>query len=414
MRTFRSWFLIALVFVLGMPPGFTQETEPFSADISGYVKSFNFLTRTSGFNPEVVDSPLGRSSEEDTVFLNFDRLRLKNRFQYNLSANQRLLLKIDYDHKANFGSFVSTGDFRIAQRQVEERQFLDTSQTFIERNSVFYEHELYRATIAYESPEFDLEIGRQQIPWGVGHFFTPTDLFNPFIPIQLELDERDGVDAANITFKNIMGMNTQLVYAPPGKQLHPQRYLARVSRDVEGFEIGALGGRVKRDWAAGFDAAGNVKDAVVRWEFLYREARLEKDFIKFTVNAEYNFPHNVLGLLEYHFNGQGRRDPDDYQIDRQIRGELQNVGKNYLAAMLGRDMTSLIRVENRVIYNMDDTSFFIRPEVQYEFKPNWLFTAGAQFFAGGGSDEFGDPEHIYFCEVKYSFQGLNKLIPGTK
>ncbi len=414
MRSLRIWFLIAIVSMLSSSSVSAQEPESFSAGISGYVKSFNFLTRTSGFSPEVMDNPLGRSSEEDTVFLNFDRLRLKNRFQYNLSGNQRLLLKIDYDQKTNFGSFVSTGDFRIAQRQVEERQFLDTSQTFIERNSVFYEHELYRAAIAYESPEFDLEIGRQQIPWGVGHFFTPTDLFNPFIPIQLELDEREGIDAANVVLKNMMGMKTQIVYAPPGKQLHPQRYLARVSRDVEGFEISMLGGRVKRDWAAGFDVAGNVKDAVVRGEFLYREARLEKDFIKFTVNAEYNFPYNVLGLLEYHFNGQGRRDPDDYQIDRQIRGEIQNVGKNYSAAMLGRDMTSLIRVENRVIYNMDDTSFFIRPEVQYEFQPNWLLTLGAQIFAGGGSDEFGDPQHIYFCEVKYSFQALNKLIPGTK
>ena len=68
----------------------------------------------------------------------------------------------------------------------------------------------------------------------------------------------------------------------------------------------------------------------------------EKEFVKFTVNADYNFPHNIHALLEYHFNGQGRRDYKSYQLGRAIRGDIRQLGKNYLALMLGYDVTELL------------------------------------------------------------------------
>jgi hypothetical protein len=372
-------------------------------DISGYVKSLNYFTSSSGFSPEFVDrGPLGLK-ENSGLFYSNERVRIQAKNKIPIRQKEHLGFKLAYDHQPYFGTFVSGGDFRIMKHQAEERQFLDLSQTFIEKDNVFYEHKLHRASITYEAPTFNVEFGRQQIPWGVGHFFTPTDLLNPFSPTQIELDERDGVDAINFTTSLIEGLRTQIIYTPPGKQLHPQRILSRVSRDIQGYEIGILGGRVKRDHTAGFDIQGNIKDSAVRGEFLFREAELEKDFVKFTVNADYNFPHNVYGLLEYHFNSQGRRDPDDYQLDRLVRGELNSLGRNYLALLLGYDLTSLLRFEHRTIYNMDDTSFFLRPELQYEFTSDLLLTAGSQLYMGANDDEFGRPKHLFFGEVKYSY-----------
>ncbi|MBI1977224.1 MAG: hypothetical protein HYS55_00565 [Candidatus Omnitrophica bacterium] len=371
--------------------------------ISGYVKSLNFFTSTTGFTPELVDSPSAIAKQNSNAFTSLERFRLQTRTVLKLTEKERFTLKVDYDHQPYFGTFVGTGDFRIAKRQTEERQFLDLSQTLVEQDNVFYEHRLYRASIAYESEAFDLEIGRQQIPWGVGHFFTPTDLFNPFNPTQIELEERDGVDAVNFTLKKPAGFKTQWVYTPGGKQLHPQRFLGRISHDVKGYEVGVLGGRIKRDHAVGFDLQGNLMDSAVRGEFLYREAELEKDFVKFTVNADYNFPHNIYGLLEYHFNGQGRRDQDDYQVDRLIRGEIQELGKNFLAGLLGYDLTSLIRLEYRTIWNMDDTSLFQRPEIQYEVTSNILITLAAQLYLGANDDEYGQAKNLFLGEVKYTY-----------
>lgn len=409
-KTLRFWlnlrlFLVAPFVVLAFLPsriGMAYETARAKFNFSGYFKSFNFFTKTSGFTPEFVDNPLALEERGESVFSTQERLRLSPRMVFKVAENQRVVVKIDYDHQARFGSFVGTGDHRIARQHTEKRQFLDLSQTLVE-NGAYYEHRFYRASFTYETAGLALEIGRQQIPWGLGHFFTPTDLFNPFNPTQLELEERDGVDAINLRTGRWKGYKFQFVYTPRGRALHPQRYVARVSEDVEGFELGILGGRVGRDHVAGFDLAGNIRDSAVRGEFLYREVDGESDFFKFTVNADYNFPGNIHVLLEYHFNGEGRRDPTHYQTERLIRGEIQQVGKNYLGLFVGHDITPLLRFENRTIMNMDDVSFFIRPELQYEMKANLLLTVGAQIFAGHDGDELGDPFDLYFCEAKYSF-----------
>lgn len=376
---------------------------PLNTHISGYVKTLNFFTRTTGLTPEVPDNPFAIREKNESLFSNLERIRLKIKSSFDVTETSRVSLKIDYDHGVSLGSFVGSGDFRIAKRQSEERQFLDLSQDLVENEDGVYEHRLYRASVLYENDFLSAEVGRQQIPWGVGHFFTPTDLFNPFSPTQIELDERDGVDAVNLIAKDFGDMKWQFVYTPRGRSLHPERYLGRISKDISGFEVGILGGRIRRDHAAGFDFQGNVKNSAVRGEFLFREADAEKDFIKFTLNADYNFPHNVYGLLEYHFNGQGRRSEDDYQVDRLIEGDIQQLAKNYLAMLLGYNITPLLRFENRAILNMDDTSLFLRPELRYELRSNVLLTLAAQLYCGGPGDEYGMPENLYIGEMNYSF-----------
>src|SRR3989338_979061 len=402
---FSRWFRTAAAIAIAiLIPSFVfASMSLFNTNISGYIKNLNIFTKTSGFTPEVVDNPLAVTEKNEQLFETPNRLRLKLRSTYKISDSKRIIAKIDYDQQAKFGSLVGSGDFRISQNQTENRRFLDLSQTLVEKKDYFYEHRLYRASAAYESDFLNLEVGRQQIPWGVGYFFTPTDVFNPFNPTQVELDERDGVDAVNLIPRKYKGIKSQFIYTPRGRELHPQRYLARFSGDFKNYEIGVLGGGIHRDFVSGFDLAGNIRGSAIRGEFLYREAHFENDFIKFTLNADYNFPYNFYGLLEYHFNGQGNRSPGAYKLDHLIRGDIQQLGRNYIAVMAGHDITPLIRIENRAILNIDDFSLFIRPEIRYEIFPNFIITGATQLFAGNEKDEFGRPKNLYLTEAKYSF-----------
>lgn len=389
----------AIVFLLICRIPSLQADAP---EIGGQVKTLNFLTQTSGLSPESPVSLIPLEKNE-RVFNSLERVRLKVLTKNQLSANQRLLVQVHYDHQPQFGTFVSTGDFRMAHRQSEQRQFLDLSQTLVEKNNVFYEHRFYRANVTYENSFGQVKIGRQQIPWGVGRFFTPTDIFNPFNPLQIELMERDGVDAVNLILKKIHGYKSQFIYTPDGKELHPQRYFARFSKDIKGFEVGVLGGRIKRDEAAGFDFAGNIRDAAFRGEGLFRAVDGGRKFAKFTINADYNLPKNIYALVEYHFNGEGKRSSKNYDMPRFIRGDIQQLAKNYLALSLGHDLTSLCRLENRLIWNLDDNSLFIRPQMEYELKTNLFLLLGAQLYAGDKTDELGSPKNLYFLESRYDF-----------
>ena len=154
---------------------------------------------------------------------------------------------------------------------------------------------------------------------------------------------------------------------------------------------------------AGFDLSGNAGDSVLRSELLYRASQAEGDFVKYAVNVDYNLPYNIYSLIEYHYNGEGKSQPADYQWPRLFEGEITQLARDYLGLMFGHDLTPLVRVELRAIWNLNDRSLFFRPELHYEPQTNVLLTLGTLLFSGAAEDEFGAPHNVYFAEVKYSF-----------
>ncbi len=51
-----------------------------------------------------------------------------------------------------------------------------------------------------------LTAGRQRIGWGTARFWSPMDMFNPISPLQIESEERQGVDAALAAFRSAGGL----------------------------------------------------------------------------------------------------------------------------------------------------------------------------------------------------------------
>ncbi len=404
-NTRRALRLAVIVAALLLRP-FSNSAFGFSAlnpEFSGKVKTLNFFTQTTGFTPEQAYDMTAGAERGEHVFDSMERARLKFRLPLQFDDTKGLDIRIDYDHEAHFGSFVHTGDFRLSQKMREDRQVLDLSQRMVDERGAHYLHRLYRASAKFTSERFDVEVGRQQIPWGKGHFFTPTDVFNPFNPTQIELEERDGVDAVNVTARLPEGFKGQFVYTPRGRRLHPQRIMGRLSRDIEGYEFGVLGGRYWRDHIVGADLEGNLGDAVLRGEGIFQESDESRNFFKYTVNMDYNFPYNILGLVEYHFNGEGKRKRKDYQFQRFLIGDIRQMARNYGAVFIQHDFNALWKAGNRVIMNMDDSSFFIRPELQYEAVTNLYLMASAQLMLGNKGDEYDQGQNLYLGEISYSF-----------
>ena len=53
--------------------------------------------------------------------------------------------------------------------------------------------------------------------------------------------------------------------------------------------------------------------------------------------------------------------------------------------------------------NMNDMSFFVRPEIQYEALSNFFITGAVQLYLGNNLDEYGRGQNLYIMEAKYSF-----------
>jgi hypothetical protein len=377
-----------------------SETALFGEGVfSGYLKSFNLLTR--GSEPSL--SPNGRGSKVETVSASLARLRLRAKPAVDLGGDVRLLAKIEYDLQGTAGSYVGSGADELARRQSEAREFLDLSGTLASGDDARLSHRLYRASVALKSESFTAEVGRQQIPWGVGYFFSPTDLFNPFLPTQLELDERPGVDAVYLSAGNLSTGTAGLAYTPKGGELHPRRVVGRLARDAGLAEVGLLGGLVASDSVAGADVRSPVGESTVRGEVLFRDPAGSGSFLKFLASADTNLPGNVYVLLEYFHNGEGKSRIDDYDWDRLLAGEVSQLARDYAAVMIGYDLTPLLRVESRAVVNLNDVSVLLRPELRYSLRNELTISAAAQLFVGRRNSEFGAAEDLYAVELKGTF-----------
>ena len=165
-----------------------------------------------------------------------------------------------------------------------------------------------------------------------------------------------------------------------------------------------MGGvRSNDDGFIGFDLSGNVGKAALRSEAIFVNAETESDYTQFTVNMDTNFPGNIYGLAEYHFNGQGQNDPSDYETSRALLGDIIYQGKHYLGLTLGKDITPLWRAEAGAIVNLSDSSVVFIPELKYQIKDHWIWSARFFIFAGDSATEFGSAENLFYTELQYLY-----------
>jgi len=368
--------------------------------ISGYEKSMFFLTKTSGLNPDSILGLGPKSSANHVTELFTERFRLN----LKVDCSDFFSAFVSYDNQFRAGQYLGTGDFQLANKAERDHQAVNTTWLLAHGRSVRYEQSLYRAYADFKDSDlFKVRVGRQQIPWGVGHFFTPTDIFNPYRPTQIETEERQGVDgifAETGVFKKVADL--EFVFTPQHDE-HPNRLAFKLKRNILGYDSSVLGGKRDRDSFIGFDLSGNLINAAVRGEGIFLNASGRPNYAQGTVNIDYNFPKNIYGLLEYHFNGEGFYRRARYDHASYFSGDITALAKHYLGATVAKDITPLWRVETPVIMNLTDTSLVFMPEIKYLIANNWNWTCKAFLFAGAKSDEYGAPKDLYFTELQYFF-----------
>lgn len=355
-----------------------------SLQLTGYYK--NLLSRSETIFP---------SHEPFTLDLNRLRLELRGR------AGERATLNIQYDHELFLGSYLRTDQFRV-QKSEEPHTYLDLENAYVDRPRIFARDRLYRGYFALSSSPIDVTIGRQRIAWGTARFWNPADLLNPFNPIQLEREERTGVDAALADFHLGPLSTLSLVYAPQ-ENSEGSSAAARVRTNRRGFDFSAMGGRFREDRVVGFDFAGAVKQAGVRGEATYTEAESGRDFVRAVLGGDYTFPNTLSLAAEIYYNGEGERKKEAYLFQRLFSGEILSLARRYVGGSVGYDITPLLRWDNDAILNLDDGSLFFSPNLVYSIIANLDWAVGLQFFMGTDGSEYGAFRNVYYTQLQWFF-----------
>ncbi len=286
---------------------------------------------------------------------------------------------------------------------VSTRQYFNWQRTFVNARNRLGRHFIDRLFVAWEWENGRMVVGRQRISWGTGRVWNPTDLFNPLSPTAFDRVEKDGADAVNIQWYPGDFSDVQFVWNPT-RAVPEGNGAVHLRSKIGTYDVSVLTGRFDRRWVVGGDVTGNIGKAAIRGEWLYDFGNAEKaPFVKYIVGADNQFTPRLYALVEYHFNGEGKRHPREYEFDRLFRGEILNVGRQYIFVMGQYQVWALVNVGLAWSQNLEDHSGYWYPSLDMNAGDNLAVTVGYQHFYGEFFTEYGYFPRIAFLRVQYYF-----------
>ena len=236
----------------------------------------------------------------------------------------------------------------------------------------------------------DLTLGRQAISLGAARFINPTDIFLPFDVRTLNTEYRTGVDA--VRFQRPWGelgeIDVGLVLGTDAKRETSAAFL-QLRENVNGNDLSLAFVEFARQRLVGAGVQSELWNLGFWLEVAYVDAgRVDagQHYFRASMGADYAFTENIVAMLEYHYNGAGSRNPQDYLAARgkpaYRRGGVFLLGQNYLLASLGMQATPLWNFGLQTIMNLDDDSAFGSLSVEYNIAEDMYMDFGIYAFAG--------------------------------
>ena len=269
--------------------------------------------------------------------------------------------------------------WEIASAPVEASSLDDVlgpaSSTFV------WEHEIDRLLWTFSLPGgIDITVGRQAIGWGLGRLWTPLDVFAPMTPTDLDREERRGIDAVRLSLSMSQSSMMEVVLVGGREETEDGEYevtwdasaLAWLLRvNVWDIDWMLMAGRVGPDRVIGAAVDGQVRGVGLRGEVAMTMDEERDRWVQATVGCELGTSFNLTAVVEYHYNGFGTLDTDDYvsratrMASRMAAGRLSNLGQHYLGATLAWMPGSWGGISLVYIQNLHDGSLLLGPSLEY-------------------------------------------------
>lgn len=385
-----AWLLAGAVTAAAQQSSSTSKTSAFELHLGGYYKSL-FTTSKSFITGESYGDSLNRL-----------RLSLEGRH------GESLLFHVEFDNEAHFGNLNTLPDFELV-RQRQASTLFDLLHPFVDRDHAYWDVSLYRGSVTIRNNRAALTLGRQRIGWGTARFWSPVDVFNPLSPLQIEGEERQGVDAAQLELSLPRDLTWTLVYAPQAR-FNRSTTAMRLSTTLHNYDVAGFVGRFARDWVAGGEFAGQWGGAGLRGEATYtwRDNPVEQDALRLTFGSDYAFTPKFYLVGEYFYNrgqpsGFVPGQPVDPALFLRFTREIFTLRRHFVSAGARYELTPLLHLEGYTVVDVKGPSTFFMPLVRYSLTANTDLTVGGQLFAAAQDGEFRPLHNLLFIEFLAHF-----------
>ena len=290
--------------------------------------------------------------------------------------------------------------------------------------SVGIYHNLDRASVQFSTDFADFSIGRDAIAWGSARIINPTDIIAPYTYDQLDTEDRVGVDAIRVRIPiGVMGeVDTGYIFGNKFNFDKSAVFLRTQLNAVEtDFSILLL--EFQRDLLVGFDIARGVGGAGFWLETAYVFTTPFDDlpdaadnYLRTSVGLDYSFGGETYTFIEYHFNGAGAKNPENFLTNLEqpayTRGGVYLLGTHYLAPGITHQLTPLISFSGQMLFNLSDPSTWVAPQIAYNVAEDIHLSVGGFISVGKRpkngdttqfQSEFGSYPNLFFSSFRVYF-----------
>lgn len=366
---------------------------------SGYIKSYLLLQDEIKFETPPVVIP----QEFDSGYQSQNSARLMGSWFTESSGNVEIhyeLQPVYYSNRSLVGTTVGIGSTLSTGSSVYRYKDLDVVLQQYGSHVVVLQN-LDRLNYQYSNEHGDFTIGRQVVAFGSSRFINPTDIFIPFNIQTLNQEYRVGIDA--IRYRAALGdfsvLDAGLIIGEDANKENNAAFI-RSKNSVNGNDFEVIAIYLDNAWLVG----GGLERAIGDFGFWFETAYMDVDDIKTnnywrtSIGSDYALSNNVITSLEYHYNGAGSDNPDDYlQLVGQFPYQKAGVfllGENYIIPAVSWIATPLVTVNASGFINIDDQSVFVNLASEVSWTENLYSDFGMYLSYGDSLESQAAPQQI--------------------
>ncbi len=349
--------------------------------------------------------------EQKHYWQDISRLRLA--WDYDSDA---LSVNVQVDNQTRLGPYRNTVESLWIDALVPP-QYWDW-QARAEGGSYDHLLRVYRGTVTLQTTLGDVRLGRQQINWATAFIWNPMDAFNPLNPLQLEQDERPGVDALLLNVNLAELSRLSLAYAPGHEQETRAlgvRYKTSLDTQAGAFDAALAIGQFRNINKVALGASGAIGLIGLRGEWVLSDDQNPcaphaptchaDNYVEWVLGMDYTCLSGISYTLEHYFNGRGDTSPAYYRLTDVVASKTLAVGRHYLGGRIAKEFSPILSLSAILIRNLNDKSHYLQPEIDYSPPPLpdvWL-KLGAQLFFGRKQSEYGALNSVFYLQGTYYF-----------
>ena len=390
--------IIAAVFLLAAPTSALAEIN-----ISGYLKSF-VVAQDQLDNPVFQFDKNYQSQNSARIMLDGFSGSITWQLHYELSP-----VFVSKALATERPTFNVVGDnYRLTDP--------DTNLLDDDNKTQLYQN-LDRLNFQVQMDAGDLTIGRQAISFGSARIINPTDIFLPFDVRTFNTEYRNGVDA--LRFQRPWGdlgeIDIGVVLGKDAKSENSAAFLQlRTNHSGTDYHLAIIEFAEQQLFGLGLQTA--IWDLGFWLEAAYVNG--DENYLRLSTGVDYSFSERTFVQIEYHYNGAGSNDHNDYLSNLSAtpyqRGGVFLLGENYIMPSFTVQLSSLWFVATQVIYNLDDNSAFLSVSAEYNIAENFYMDFGYYHFSGDEfsltetglpklDSEYGSNPSTLFASIRYYF-----------